>query len=130
VLVALFALLFGIFAPVVVRLMLATPKAFIATLAGLALLRVLERAFAGSFKGRLYARRHGLLPGDGGECADLLDRGTVLGGADRPRGILVAGTQRFRGVAGRSPAGLTEIEGHGAAVARSKADRRPERAGH
>ena len=50
-LVALFALLFGIFAPVVVRLMLATPKAFIATLAGLALLRVLERAFAGSFKG-------------------------------------------------------------------------------
>src|SRR5713226_3954124 len=42
VLVALFALLFGIFAPVVTRLMLATPKAFIATLAGLALLRVLE----------------------------------------------------------------------------------------
>ena len=32
--------------------MLATPKAFIATLAGLALLRVLERAFAVSFKGR------------------------------------------------------------------------------
>src|SRR5262245_43817082 len=51
VLVALFALLFGIFAPVVTRLMLATPKAFIATLAGLALLRVLERAFAVSFKG-------------------------------------------------------------------------------
>jgi benzoate membrane transport protein len=34
VLVALFAMLFGIFAPVVTRLMLATPKAFIATLAG------------------------------------------------------------------------------------------------
>jgi len=51
VLVALFALLFGIFAPVVTRLMLATPKAFVATLAGLALLRVLERAFAVSFKG-------------------------------------------------------------------------------
>jgi len=51
VLVALFALMFGIFAPVVTRLMLATPKAFIATLAGLALLRVLERAFAVSFKG-------------------------------------------------------------------------------
>jgi benzoate membrane transport protein len=51
VLVALFALLFGIFAPAVTRLMLATPKAFIATLAGLALLRVLERAFAVSFKG-------------------------------------------------------------------------------
>jgi len=51
VMVALFALLFGIFAPLVTRLMLATPKAFIATLAGLALLRVLERAFAVSFKG-------------------------------------------------------------------------------
>ena len=51
VLVALFALMFGIFAPLVTRLMLATPKAFIATLAGLALLRVLERAFAVSFTG-------------------------------------------------------------------------------
>src|SRR5262245_47714398 len=51
VLVALFALLFGIFAPLVTRLMLATPKAFIATLAGLALLRVLERAFVVSFTG-------------------------------------------------------------------------------
>jgi benzoate membrane transport protein len=51
VMVALFALLFGIFAPLVTRLMLAVPKAFIATLAGLALLRVLERAFAVSFRG-------------------------------------------------------------------------------
>ncbi len=51
VMVALFALLFGIFAPLVTRLMLATPKAFIATLAGLALLRVLERAFVVSFNG-------------------------------------------------------------------------------
>jgi benzoate membrane transport protein len=51
VMVALFAVTFGIFAPLVTWLMLATPKAFIATLAGLALLRVLERAFAVSFKG-------------------------------------------------------------------------------
>lgn len=51
VLVSLFALVFGIFAPLVTRLMLAMPKAFIATLAGLALLRVLERAFAISFNG-------------------------------------------------------------------------------
>jgi benzoate membrane transport protein len=51
VMVALLALMFGIFAPLVTRLMLATPKAFIATLAGLALLRVLERAFMVSFTG-------------------------------------------------------------------------------
>jgi benzoate membrane transport protein len=51
VMVALLALLFGIFAPLVTQLMLATPKAFIATLAGLALLRVLERAFVVSFNG-------------------------------------------------------------------------------
>ena len=47
----LLALLFGIFSPVFTRFMLATPKVFIATLAGLALLRVLERAFISSFNG-------------------------------------------------------------------------------
>jgi benzoate membrane transport protein len=51
VIVSLLALLFGIFSPVVTRVMLATPKVFIATLAGLALLRVLERAFVVSFNG-------------------------------------------------------------------------------
>ena len=51
VLVALLALLFGIFSPLFTRVMLATPKAFIATLAGLALVRILERAFIVSFKG-------------------------------------------------------------------------------
>jgi benzoate membrane transport protein len=51
VMVALLALVFGIFAPLFTRFMLATPKAFIATLAGLALLRVLERAFVVSFSG-------------------------------------------------------------------------------
>ncbi len=51
VMVALLALLFGIFAPVFTRFMLATPVAFLAALAGLALLRILERAFIVSFKG-------------------------------------------------------------------------------
>ncbi len=51
VVTSLLALLFGIFSPVFTRFMLATPKVFIATLAGLALLRVLERAFVVSFSG-------------------------------------------------------------------------------
>jgi len=51
VLVALLALGFGIFSPLFTRFMLAAPKAFIATLAGLALVRILERAFIVSFKG-------------------------------------------------------------------------------
>jgi len=49
--VALLALLFGIFSPLFTRFMLATPTAFLAALAGLALVRVLERAFIVSFKG-------------------------------------------------------------------------------
>ncbi|MDP2621065.1 MAG: benzoate/H(+) symporter BenE family transporter [Hyphomicrobiales bacterium] len=51
VLVALFALVFGLFSPVFTRFMLATPAAFIAALAGLALVRILERAFVTSFSG-------------------------------------------------------------------------------
>lgn len=51
VMVALLALLFGVFAPLFTSFMLATPKAFIAALAGLALVRILERAFVVSFKG-------------------------------------------------------------------------------
>jgi benzoate membrane transport protein len=50
--VGLLALAFGLFAPVFTRLMLATPKAFIAALAGLAMLRVLQTAFTVSFKDR------------------------------------------------------------------------------
>ena len=46
------ALLFGLFSPVFTRLMLATPAAFIAALAGLALLRVLQTAFTSSFGDR------------------------------------------------------------------------------
>ena len=52
VVVGLLAILFGLFAPLVTRLMLAAPPAFIATLAGLAMLRVLQTAFTISFQGR------------------------------------------------------------------------------
>lgn len=50
IVVALLGLMFGLFAPFFTRLMLATPSAFIATLAGLAMLRVLQAAFVASFK--------------------------------------------------------------------------------
>ena len=46
------AVVFGLLAPAFTRLMLQAPKAFIMTLAGLALLRVLQGAFAASFKER------------------------------------------------------------------------------
>jgi benzoate membrane transport protein len=50
--VALLAMGFGLLAPFFTRLMLATPPAFIATLAGLAMLRVLQTAFTVSFRDR------------------------------------------------------------------------------
>jgi benzoate membrane transport protein len=50
--VGLLALAFGLFSPVFTSLMLATPKAFIAALAGLAMLRVLQTAFTVAFKDR------------------------------------------------------------------------------
>lgn len=46
------ALAFGLMAPFFTRLLLATPSAFIATLAGLAMLRVLQTAFTISFAGK------------------------------------------------------------------------------
>lgn len=49
VFLGLFAILFGIFAPLVTNLLLATPAAFLSTLAGLALLRTLQAAFQTSF---------------------------------------------------------------------------------
>jgi len=48
----LLAMLFGLFAPLFTRLMLATPSAFIATLGGLAMLRVLQASFVTAFSGR------------------------------------------------------------------------------
>lgn len=46
------ALVFGLLSPLFTRLLLATPTAFIATLAGLAMLRVLQSAFLIAFQGR------------------------------------------------------------------------------
>ena len=48
----LLAVLFGLLAPFFTRLLLATPWTFIATLAGLAMLRVLQTAFTISFGGK------------------------------------------------------------------------------
>ena len=50
--VGVLALAFGLFAPLFTRLMLAAPPAFIATLAGLAMLRVLQTAFGVAFRER------------------------------------------------------------------------------
>ena len=49
--VAVLAMAFGLLAPFFTRLLLATPPAFIAVLAGLAMLRVLQSAFTASFAG-------------------------------------------------------------------------------
>jgi benzoate membrane transport protein len=48
----LLAMVFGLFAPAFTRLMLHLPPAYVATLAGLAMLRVLQGAFSASFSGR------------------------------------------------------------------------------
>lgn len=50
--ICLLAILFGVYAPLFTKLMLAAPPAFIATLAGLALLRVLQSSFVISFGGK------------------------------------------------------------------------------
>jgi benzoate membrane transport protein len=52
IIVGFLALGFGALAPLFTRLLLAAPPAFIATLAGLAMLRVLQSAFAIGFQGR------------------------------------------------------------------------------
>jgi benzoate membrane transport protein len=50
VFLCLMTIAFGLMAPFFTRLLLATPPAFIATLAGLAMLRVLQSAFQASFR--------------------------------------------------------------------------------
>jgi benzoate membrane transport protein len=52
ILTGVLALGFGLLAPACTRLMLHAPKAFVMTLAGLAMLRVLQAAFVTSFKDR------------------------------------------------------------------------------
>jgi benzoate membrane transport protein len=49
ILFSVFAMIFGTLAPLVIVVLLATPPAFVAALAGLALLRVLQQAFQTSF---------------------------------------------------------------------------------
>ncbi|MDI9848860.1 benzoate/H(+) symporter BenE family transporter [Rhodoblastus sp. 17X3] len=50
--VGVFSVVFGLMAPSFTRLMLNAPKAFVMTLAGLAMLRVLQSAFIGAFRER------------------------------------------------------------------------------
>ena len=50
--IGVMAIIFGLHAPLFTKLLLASPPAFIATLAGLALLRILQSSFAVSFGGR------------------------------------------------------------------------------
>jgi len=52
IMVGVLALAFGLLSPVFTRLMLAAPRAFIAALAGLAMLRVLQTAFTISFRSK------------------------------------------------------------------------------
>src|SRR5262249_28598309 len=50
--VGVLACAFGLLAPTITRLMLGAPPAFVAALAGLAMLRVLQSVFATAFSGR------------------------------------------------------------------------------
>lgn len=52
VLIGILALVFGLVAPLLTRFMLAAPPAFVATLAGLGMLRILQGAFTVAFKDR------------------------------------------------------------------------------
>ena len=52
VIIGLFAILFGLHSPMFTKFLLASPPAFIATLAGLALLHILQSAFKVSFGGK------------------------------------------------------------------------------
>jgi benzoate membrane transport protein len=53
VFVGVLALAFGLFSPVFIRWMLGSPPAFIAVLAGLAMLRVLQTAFVTAFRDKV-----------------------------------------------------------------------------
>jgi benzoate membrane transport protein len=52
IVVGLLAVMFGLFAPTFTRLLLSAPKSFVAALAGLAMLRVLQAAFVTAFATR------------------------------------------------------------------------------
>ena len=52
VVMGLLCIAFGVFAPIFTRISLAAPKALIAALAGLAMLKILQAAFTAAFQGR------------------------------------------------------------------------------
>jgi len=52
ILVSVLCIIFGLIAPLFTSIMLAVPKAFVATLGGIALLKVLQGAFVSAFQGR------------------------------------------------------------------------------
>ena len=94
--VGVFALAFGLFAPVFTRLMLATPPAFIGALAGLAMLRVLQTAFNVSFRERFTLGALVTFLDHGGRRADLQRRRAVLGLGNRLRRVAPARAQGLR----------------------------------
>ena len=97
VLVGVLAIGFGLAAPLVTRAMLSTPPAFIATLAGLAMLRVLQSAFVIWLSGAVHDGRAGDVPRHGRRHPRVQHRRTVLG-PDRGDGrVAVPGARRLAG---------------------------------
>ena len=96
--------MFGLFAPLFTRLMLAAPAAFIATLAGLAMLRVLQAAFVTAFRTRFTL---GALVTFVVTIADVSHpehRRRLLGPGRRSRRVAAAGAARLRrGTGGVTP---------------------------
>jgi benzoate membrane transport protein len=89
VLVGILVLPFGLLAPFFTRLLLATPPAFIATLAGLAMLRVLQQVHR-LVQGPFRPRRAGVLPGHRRRRAHVPHRRGLLGAGARPRRVVAA----------------------------------------
>ena len=118
IVVGLLAILFGLFAPTFTRLLLNAPKSFVAALAGLAMLRVLQSAFVTAFAKKLLARRAGGVPRHGGRRAPVECRRGVLGIDRGPRRLGAAGTGGLRGQSRsrKTPASKSAIDGIDAAA--------------
>ena len=67
---ACLAIMFGLLAPTFTRLLLAAPKSLVMTLAGLAMLRVLQQEAVSD--GHVYAPWSRLADGAGGESAPII----------------------------------------------------------
>ena len=87
----LLAIGFGLFAPVFTRLMLAAPAAFIAVLAGLAMLRVLQAAFVTAFAHAVLAGRARHVRGDRRRRVGVQHRRRLLGARRRARRLGAVG---------------------------------------